>query len=122
MIIVRFLKFGVISGGSKFLGLDYKKYRDIVTKLKPIINQNIYIMKKLKKIAKAWGVIALFMLVSSFVVENISHAFYIAFASFYAISAIFILFGWDKYITYGDSGQAYANTKPSEEDTDDWQE
>lgn len=39
MIIVRFQKFGVINGGSRFLGLDYKKYRGIVTELKPIINQ-----------------------------------------------------------------------------------
>lgn len=79
-------------------------------------------MEKLKKIAKAWGVIALFMLVSSFVVENISHGFYNTFASFFAISAIFILFGWDKYITYGDSGQNYGSSKPYEEDADDWQE
>lgn len=79
-------------------------------------------MEKLKKIAKAWGVIALFMLVSSFVVENISHGFYNTFASFFAISAIFILFGWDKYITYGDSGPSYGSSKPYEEDADDWQE
>ena len=74
-------------------------------------------MKKLKKIAKAWGVIALFMLVSSFVVENISHGFYTAFASCFAISAIFILFGWDKYITYGD--EPVCNSKSGDDDAMD---
>lgn len=79
-------------------------------------------MEKLKKIAKAWGVIALFMLVSSFVVESVSQDFYITFVSLFLISVFFILLGWDKYITYGDDGQTYGRSKPYEEDADDWQE
>ena len=78
-------------------------------------------MGKLKKIAKVWGFIALFMLVSSFVVENLSQGFYITFISIFLVSAVFVLFGWDKYITYGDEPLT-GNAKSYDEDADDWQE
>lgn len=78
-------------------------------------------MGKLKKIAKVWVFIALFMLVSSFVVENVSQNFYITFIAFFVVSGIFILFGWDKHITYGDDPLS-GNTRTYEEDADDWLE
>lgn len=57
---------------------------------------------KLKKLVKTWLIIALTMFLSSFMTEDPSRFFYGAFISFFVISAVFIMFGWDKYITYGD--------------------
>ncbi len=75
-------------------------------------------MKKLKKLFRVLLVIAALMLFSSFVVENVSRNFYIAFASLYAVCAIFIIFGWDKHITYGDD----INTSSQQNKYDDFED
>ncbi len=76
-------------------------------------------MKKLKKLARTWGVIALAMLFFIYVGKYSSQAFYVTFLAFFVVSGIFILFGWDKHITYGDP-QNYAQTTPSKDDDDEW--
>ncbi len=78
-------------------------------------------MEKLKKIAKVWGILALFMLVSSFMVDEKNQFFYWFFISLFVLSLLFILLGWDKFITYGEE-TSYGNDKPYTEDADDWLE
>lgn len=78
-------------------------------------------MEKIKKLAKVWGRIALFMLISSFMVDETSQAFYVFFIILFVLSLLIILLGWDKFITYGEE-TSYGNDKRYTDDVDDWLE
>lgn len=75
---------------------------------------------KLKKLIRAWVLLALLLIVFSFVVEK-TDFFYGFFIFAFAISAVFIIFGWDKYITYGDD-DSYSSSKATYDDADDFWE
>ncbi len=77
---------------------------------------------KLKKIIKSWLV---FTGICGFIV--FCKGWHLTFAYFalsiYALIAIFILLGWDRHITYGDSEPSYKSQRDDQyyEDADDYQ-
>ena len=75
---------------------------------------------KLKKLFKTWGIIAL-VFVADFLLMDKSRISYGFFMFSFAITGIFILFGWDKYITYGDE-KVPTSSQTVPEDVDDMME
>ena len=73
-------------------------------------------MRKLKKILKTWSFLAVFMVIAFYAKEPVTELFYITFIAIFAISGIFILFGWDKYITTDDDD--YKPVANSDDDYD----
>ncbi len=72
---------------------------------------------KLKKLFRTWGIIALAFLMFFYFGKDHSDAFYELFIFAFVVSGIFILFGWDKYITYGD--EPVCNSKRGDDDAMD---
>lgn len=73
-------------------------------------------MNKLKKLLKTWGLIAFFMLICLCINGAASRLFYTVFITIFAVSGIFILFGWDKYITFEDEEISVQTVKNDDED------